>query len=52
MTDTGRAHCKRRLDAATSETDVLDVWGRFGLDAQADDELRSYKLRCQRKFVR
>lgn len=51
MTSTGRAHCMRRLSAATTLDDLLAVWGRFGVDAQADDAVRAHKLRCERGLM-
>lgn len=52
MTDVGRKHLMRRLSAATSLSDLSDVWARFGVDAQADDEVRAHRLRCERRLMK
>lgn len=51
MTTTGRAHCLRRLSAATSRSDLEDVWGRFGVDAQADPEIKAGFMRLLKGFM-
>ena len=51
MTTLGRAHCMRRLSAATSYDDVEAVWARLGPEPRADAELRAHKLRCLRRYV-
>lgn len=48
VTPTGRAHCQRRLSAATSLSDLEEVHARLGDHYKADDEVKSHYLRCKR----
>ena len=50
ITDIGRAHCIRRLNAATSLQDLQSVWGRLGVFPKNDPAVLARKDQLKARF--
>jgi hypothetical protein len=50
ITDHGRAHCLRRLSAATSVDDLRTVWERLSIPVQSDEAVAAHKDKMKARF--